>query len=92
NELNGKSRSEPCGVKLIRLYGLDTVDVFIKKVKSDFEIEESVQEIKKSDSVFVATWNDGIRLIKRESGNHTRTISFVNLMELHYSRTKISDN
>ncbi|CAG8731813.1 11199_t:CDS:1, partial [Racocetra persica] len=55
--------------------------------------KESVQEIKDSDIVFVATLRSGIRTIKGECGNYTqsRTISFVDLMNLRNPQERALD-
>ncbi|RIB22390.1 kinase-like domain-containing protein [Gigaspora rosea] len=71
----------------------------IQKVKefddesSYLKIKESVQEIKESDLIFIATLRNGIRTIKGEPKNYTqsRTISCVDLMNLHCSQENILD-
>ncbi|CAG8531385.1 22112_t:CDS:1, partial [Racocetra persica] len=52
-----------------------------------------VQEIKGSDLVFLATLRNGIRTIKGGPNNYTqsRTISYVDLMNLRYSQEKTLD-
>ncbi|RIB03658.1 kinase-like domain-containing protein [Gigaspora rosea] len=61
------------------------------------EIKESNQETEEikeeSNSIFMATWLNGVRTIKGESGKYTqsRTISCVDLINLHCTQASITD-